>query len=982
MKPKQRYLSYLLWLQLATELATLLLLKTPVAQAVPPTTESTPTGVVATMEPASNSGTPSPQNAPHPLAANEVRIITPSANGVLDIPAATVIVQFSEGSQIELRVNGAVIPPGLVGRTETDKTTRIVTQTFYGVSLQEGRNLLTAQTIGASIVTTVEVQVRGAFKQLRVETVESRIPADGRSTATVRGQLLDDRGNRSNRDALITLTGSAGEFVGTDADTDQPGFQVQARQGEFTANLRSGLEAKTVNVKASTGGLEAFTQLQFETDLRPSIATGVIDIRLGKRGTDFYRRLRDFLPPDGDDTYQLDVRSAAFVTGRLGDWLVTGAFNTARPLNQTCDGTTRLFRDTQFCEHNYPVYGDSSQTAVVTPSTDHLFLKVERTSPVPRAGSDYAMWGDYRTEEFATRAQEFTAFTRQLHGFKANYNFGNLQITGLYANNVQGFQRDTVAPDGTSGYYFLSRRLLVEGSEAVFLELEELNRPGTVIERKQLNRGPDYEIDYDRGTLLFRKSILRTDLGTDGEVLVRRIVATYQYDTPGSDNSIYAGRLRYHFSREQNRESWIGATYFQEDQGVREFELYGADAYISLGSTAHLIAEYAHSHNDSELMGPMSGSAYRLELEGNLTQSISGRAYYRSADTGFANNATVSFVPGQTRYGAQLTAKLASSTSLRLQYDHEENRGIAPRPLTTLQDLLSPGTEAIPGSKVDNSLTTLSVGVQQKLGAAELMVDWLHRDREDRLPSPIFNTTSDQLRSRFTLPLSQNLTFLAQNETTLSSQEDALYPDRTLLGLNWAVMPGINVQLAQQFFTGGGPFSGQAITSLGVNGDYKLGSDTTLSGRLALLGGANQFTLQGALGLNQRIKLAPGLRMELSYEHVFGDSLEPTAAGTPFLQPFAPGQSAAALGLQAGDSYSIGLEYTDNPNFKASARFEHRTSSQGSNTVLSAGAVGKISPSLTALIRYQQASAANPKLADLGDTANLKLGLAFRDPGL
>jgi hypothetical protein len=67
---------------------------------------------------------------------------------------------------------------------------------------------------------------------------------------------------------------------------------------------------------------------------------------------------------------------------------------------------------------------------------------------------------------------------------------GNLQITGFYGNNIQGFQRDTLAPDGTSGYYFLSRRLLVEGSENVFVEVEELNRPGTIIERKQLNRGP------------------------------------------------------------------------------------------------------------------------------------------------------------------------------------------------------------------------------------------------------------------------------------------------------------------------------------------------------------------------------------------------------------------------------------------------------------------------------------------------------------
>jgi hypothetical protein len=223
--------------------------------------------------------------------------------------------------------------------------------------------------------------------------------------------------------------------------------------------------------------------------------------------------------------------------------------------------------------------------------------------------------------------------------------------------------------------------LLVEGSENVFLELEDLNRPGTVLERKSLSRGPDYEIDYDRGALLFRQPILRTDIGTEGETLVRRIIITYQYDTPGSNNSIYAGRAVYHFSREQNRESWLGATYLKEDQGNRDFELYGADAFISLGANARLIAEFAHSSNLSETLGQVSGSAYRAELEGEIARGVYGRAYYRSAETGFANNATVSFVPGQTRYGTQVNAKLSPFTALRFQYDHEDNQGIAPRPL-------------------------------------------------------------------------------------------------------------------------------------------------------------------------------------------------------------------------------------------------------------------------------------------------------------
>jgi len=1032
MKSQKRHLNpYWLWLSLTTELLLLCWLKTP-AKAVTPASEIPPVmlsqavagdtltrELVTAQAPVAPSpraqATPiaspqtipsspiiqsppiaSPQTIPSspaavppspsspaaaPLAPGEVRILTPVAQSVLDVPAATVVLQYAQSSQIELKVNGVVVSNSLVGRTETDKTTGIVTQIWYGVALKEGENTLTAQatTNGiAGVLVSTQVQVRGDVKQMTIATVETRIPADGRSTATIQGQLLDDKGNRSNRDAIVTLIASEGEFVGADASPDQPGFQVKAIQGQFTASLRSSLNARTVNIRAVSGNLEAFTQLLFETNLRPSIATGVIDIRFGKRGTNFYDSFRNFLPADRNNRYELDVRGAVFATGKIGEWLFTGAYNSNRNLNQTCDGTTSLFRNTQSCDQAYPTYGDNSQSTVLAPSNDSLYLRIERTSPVLGAGIDYAMWGDYNTEEFARRSQEFTAVTRQLHGLKVNYNFGNLQLTGFYGNNVQGFQRDTIAPDGTSGYYFLSRRLLVEGSENVFLELEELNRPGTVIERKALSRGPDYEIDYDRGTLLFRQPVLRTDVGSDGETLVRRIVVTYQYDTPGSNNSIYAGRAVYHLSREQNRESWIGATYLKEDQGNRDFELYGADAFISLGSSAHLIAEFAHSNNLSDTLGRVSGSAYRAELEGEIASGIYGRAYFRSAETGFANNATVSFVPGQTRYGAQVAAKLSPITALRFQYDHEDNKGITPRPLNTLEDLLTPRLEAVPGSRVDNSLTTISAGVVQKLGSSELTVDWFHRDRADRMDSS-FNTTSDQLRSRLTVPLNERLTFLAQNETTLSAKTDAVYSDRTLLALNWQAMPGINVQLAQQFYTRG-QFAGQSITSLGVAGDYKLGANTTVSGRLSLLRSSDAMTMYGTAGISHQIILAPGLKMDLAYEHVFGNFFGRTAAGSQFAQPFTPGQSSASLGLQSGDTYSIGVAYTDNPDFQASARFEHRTSSQGNNTVISAAVTGKISPALTALVRYQQANAANQKLTGLGDTATLKVGLAYRNP--
>ena len=934
--------------------------------------------------PIPNSLNPTKTSSEVSQTAKGVKILTPKSDDLLDSPATAIVVQFKVGSQIELRVNGELVDPTLIGRTETDSNTNLVTQTWYGVSLKSEENTISARILGSTEAPEiVKVAVKGAPTELKLVSRATRIPADGRSTTIIQGQLLDKNGNRSNQDAVITLTPTAGEFIGADFQLDQPGFQVQAKGGLFEATLRADTKAQTVRISAAATGLEGFTQLQFETALRSSLLSGVIDLRLGAKGTDYYSPYSDFLPPDQNNNTQLSFKSSIFATGAIGKWLFTGAYNSFRALNCNCDsidGNNSLFGSGSSNTQGYPVYGDSSTSSLVTPSIDSVYARLERSPDVPGANPDYFMWGDYNTEELSQPSQQYTATSRQLHGFKSNYNLGNLAITGFYSQYVKGFQRDTIAPDGTSGYYFLSRRILTGGSENVYLELEELNRPGTVIKRQKLSRGPDYDIDYDRGTLLFKEPIRRTGLDEYGQILIRRIIVTYEYDAKNSDGKIYAGRLQYNLHREADQKSWLGATYLQENQGLRDFEIYGADTQISLGGDTQIIAEYAHSRNNSELTGQVSGQAYRLEAKGTLFPGLQGRTFYNTVSTGFANNATTSFSPGQTRYGAQLTGKVTTSTNLRLQYDHEDNFGIAPQPKNTFEDLFTPQTEATPGSLVDNSLTTITAGIQQRFGQANLDVDWIYRDRQDRISTTSLGGSSQQLRSRFSVPIVKSLTFQAQNELSLSSQSDSVYPNRTTFGLNWAAIPGVNVSLTHQMFNGS-QTNGNSATSLNVNGEQKVGKDTTVTGRYSIIGGANEMTTQGAVGLKNQLTIAPGLRLNVAYEHIFGSFFTKNATGQQYSQPFAFGQAGSSISFNSGDSYSVGLDYTDNPGFQASTRYEYRNSAGGSNTVISGGITGKVSPSLTALARYQQANSSNQKLIGLGDTINVKLGLAYRDIG-
>ncbi len=829
------------------------------------------------------------------------------------------------------------------------------------------------------------------------------VAADRRSTLKLAGSITDAQGNLLDNDIVVTLTTSAGEFIGADYDIDRAGFQTLARRGEFRAELRSSLDAQRVTVRAAAARddllsqtplpldrnlvngvreVEDYTDVSFITPLRPSLVTGVVDLRYGHTATDFTSSYREFLNPDDIGEYSFDADVSLFATGTIGNWLVTGAYNSDRTLNERCDGN-RLYQDIQqeFC--TYEVYGDSSTNDHLTPSSDSVYVRLQQDANSPAADPNFFMWGDYSTNEFSRSSQLFSATSRQLHGFMGNYTIGGensgLQLTAMYANNIRPFQRDTIVPDGTSGFYFLSNPLVFAGSEEIFIEVEEFNRPGTVIERIPLSRGADYRIDYSRGAILFSQPVSAVDSNPFGPALVRRIVATYQVDGQDSGGELYGGRVQYNFSYDLESPSWIGASVVTESDNVRDFTLYGVDALVSLGDRAQLVGEYAQSSLSGTPNSDGDGSAFRLEARSNFTDNILGRLYYRQADEDFSNTATSSFRAGQTRYGGEISAALGSSTLLEFQYDREENDGTTPQVLTGFGSLTNRGFFPEQGMTVDNTLTTIRAGVQQQVGPATLDLSYLYRDRNDRAGDLDFS--GSQLVSGLTVPITSSLDFRAQNELNLSGGEDPLYPSRTIVGLDWYVLPEVTVRLAQQFF-GESDVAPDSITTLDALLDYDLSANTQLTGRYSVLGGFDGVRNQGSLGLNHRVNLAPGLNVDLGYERIMGQGVGLIETGERFSQPFAVGQSASALGLVPGSTYSVGLEYLDNPAFQASARAEYRDNqSDSDNTVITAALAGKLTRSLTALARYEQANYANQTLSGrFGNTSSAKIGLAYRNP--
>ena len=901
-----------------------------------------------------------------------IKFLSPLPDTIMDIPAVSVVIQFPTGAEPELRLNGSIVDDALVGRTEEDPKSGLTTQYWYGIGLADGANRLTARAMLKNILgqeIALKLMVRGAPKKMVLRALRTRIPADGKSAVVIQGQLLDEHGNRSNRDAVISLNVSEGVLTGEDIDEDTPGLQLQATQGQFHATLRSGIKSGIARIRAVSNGLEAFTQVQFETALRPSLLSGVFDIRVGSRGTNLSNGFGTIRPDEVDGT-DFKFHSAMFATGPIGKWLFTGAYNTTNNINQRGNGASSVYRDYQPNEQQYPLFGDSSSFVRLAESQDKFYARIERNQ-------DFAQWGDFNTTEFSEKTQQISGSTRQLHGFKMGFLGGRTQLTGFYGNNPEGFQRDLIVPDGTSGYYFFSHRLLIIGTENVTIESEKFNSPGSIVDVQPMQRGIDYEIDYDRGTLLFRHPLLRTDVDKYGDVLIHHIIITYQYESRDGSSNAYGTRLKYSFSRGQDKEGWLGGTFVRTNQGSRKFELFGADALLPIRGGS-LTAELAHSKGDTEFYGATSGSAYRLELEKNSAK-LKTHAYYRATDAGFSNDATTSFIPGQKRYGLTINSPLSPSTDLRLQYDHESNRGITPRQLDSLSDLLNPGSSSVPGAQTDNVFQSFTAGLHQSIGRSHLGFDWVMRNRTDNLNPALIGGNSNQLETKFDTPLGKKLTFQVLNSTSLSKGTDAIFPDRTALGIGWDATPGVKLRLSQTFYSTGN-YAGKGITSLETNGTYKPGANTELLSRFAVLGSQGGLSGEGSVGLNHFWVLSRGFKMNLNYEHVMGSLLGRTSAGNSFAQPFGVGQSSAGAGANGGTSYGVAFEYNRSSDFKAGARYENRLANDGRNTVITFAANGKLTRSLSSLLRFQQASSANQTLGGLGDSAIMRLGIAYRDP--
>ncbi|MEX0278786.1 MAG: hypothetical protein AB3N19_14800, partial [Ruegeria sp.] len=197
----------------------------------------------------------------------------------------------------------------------------------------------------------------------------------------------------------------------------------------------------------------------------------------------------------------------------------------------------------------YPIYGDDSTTVEDAPTRGKFYVRLER-------GDSHVMWGNYKTVISNT---ELMRSDRALYGANAVYRSPGSTSFGERRTEIAAYaaqpgtlpQRDVFRGTGGSAY-FLKYQDITAGSETVTVEVRD-STTGAIIERKSLQYGTDYELDYIQGVIILAKPLSSIAGGDDpvresaldGQDLY--LIVQYEF-TPAAgdvDGYVYGGRVQH-----------------------------------------------------------------------------------------------------------------------------------------------------------------------------------------------------------------------------------------------------------------------------------------------------------------------------------------------------------------------------------------------------------------------------------------------------
>ncbi len=832
---------------------------------------------------------------------NSADVLNLSEGTVLPSRQSNIVIKGKLGSSFRLTVNGTEVPETRIGKKISDNERQLEGREYIGVEMLAGNNVLELSQLdpfgNVREKKTLTVIAPDELQRIILEIGDQNIPADGHSQIKVKVRLVDERGVAVAARTQLTLESSLGRWQVTDLNTVEPGVQVFIEGGSAEFLLIPPQQPGEAVVRVSSGVLTSETKLFFVPELRPIIATGLIEGTINLQGKSlsgmlpahsrdgFDQELREFSVSADNGKFQAAGRTAFFLKGKVaGDYLLTLAYDSDKETKE------RLFRDIQPDEF-YPVYGDSSVRGYDAQSTSKLYVRVDKNR-------SYLLYGDFVTPQ-GNESRTLGSYNRSLTGIKGHYENNKVNVNAFASEDSTRQNIDEVPAKGTSGPYGLSNGGIVVNSEQVAIITRDRNQPSLILKTEPQVRFVDYEIDAVSGQIIFKAPVATYNSAMNPQS-IRVIYEVYQ----GGDKFWVAGAD----AQVKLLNRWeVGGAYIRDENPVDHATLSSVNSTVKLTDKTFLIGEWAAMTKDST----GSGEAQRLELR-HEDNALKAKVQLLRADHGF-DNPTAGIGRGRLEANANLDYKVRNGTLFHAEALHSE-------------DLINNGTR-----------DGLLFGLQQSFGKAATAELGMRFSKETTAPSQIgsigvtpLELTTVRAKLSSQLPQFPKVSLFGEYEQSVNNIDRQM----ASVGGDYRFSEKGRLYMRHQFISSlTGPFglngSQQQNTSLvGVDSEYM--KDGNVFSEYRVRDAVAGRDSEAAIGLRNGWNIAKGVRLNTTFERI--ESLSGKTDTT----------ATAVTGA---------VEYLPNPLWKGSARLEFRFASSSNTTLATLGVAHKLNRNITLLGR-------------------------------
>ena len=874
-----------------------------------------------------------------PELDNKLGFVGLKDGDVLPYAQATIRVKGTAGSNFKLRVNGSEVSEKRVGKRAVLADKQIQAWEYIGVELKPGKNELVLAQVdqfgNARGTVTIAVMAPGELGKIVIEVPASAV-ADGQTTAKVVVKLLDAEGVPVTARTPVTLDSSLGHWKIVDPNPAEPGVQAFVEGGRASFEIRPPMEPGAAEIVVRSGKLSANARLDFLPDMRSLVATGILEgivnlrnLRAGAlvptRAADgFEQEIKHLSREWRDGKGDMGARAAFFLKGKIkGDLLLTAAYDSDK------DTKERLFRDIQPDEF-YPVYGDSATRGFDAQSTSKLYVRVDHQR-------SYLLWGDFTTQS-ASEVRKLSNYSRSLTGLKSHYENGRVSANVFASRDSLRQVIEELRANGTSGPYELGNKSALVNSEKVEILVRDRDQPSIVRSTLPQMRFVDYEIEPLTGRILFKGPVASIDRDLN-PVFIR---VTYEVDQGGQQFWVAGADVKVKVTDRIE----VGGSYVKDENPQAPFQMAGVNAVVKLGEATFVTGEFARTESG---LAKKEGDGARIEVK-HESKDLKANAFVAKTDREFENPGAY-LSQGRGEAGGKLEYKINDRTMARAEVLRSEDTTTG-----SVRDGVLVGVARQIGDKM-----TLEVGVRHaaEKGNASPVPPVAGQPLPTKMPDEV---TTARVRLTTPVPFLPNATVYGEAEVDV---KDA---DRRVLAAGGEYqLPNRGRVYARHEFISSitGPYGlnateRQNTTAVGVDMDYmkdgRLFSEYRI--RDALAGGDTE----AAVGLKNLWTLAPGLRLGTSAERV---------------------HSIAGPGMNENTAFAVSLEYTANPDWKASTRLEVRDGKTQDSILHTVGFAAKINKDWTALVRnaysVQRSEGGEGGAETERKVERFQAGLAWRD---